>query len=103
MQVISLWNQGSSKAERQIQTIGNMINKHLSDKGVSWPLYASMSAYAMNAFFFFFFFLNFCWTKAQFVEPLIAPVLDFVCPSSQVSKPEWISRLHSFLLACGDP
>ena len=31
------------------------------------------------------------------MEPLIAPVLDFVCPSSWVSKPEWISRLHFFL------
>ena len=31
------------------------------------------------------------------VEPLIAPVLDFVCPSSWVSNPGWISRLHSFL------
>ena len=30
------------------------------------------------------------------MEPLIAPVLDFVCPSSWVSNPEWISRLHSF-------
>ena len=30
--------------------ICNMINKHLSDKGVSWPLYASMSVYAMNTF-----------------------------------------------------
>ena len=37
------------------------------------------------------------------MEPLIAPVLDFACPSLQVSNPEWISRLHSFLLACGDP
>ena len=52
---------------------------------------------------FFFFFFFFCWTKAQFVESLIAPVLDFVCPSSRVSNPEWISRLHSFLLACSDP
>ncbi|MCG8626067.1 MAG: hypothetical protein MJE68_29230, partial [Proteobacteria bacterium] len=50
MQIISPWNHGSSKAERQIQTIGNMINKHLSNKGTSWPLYASMSAYAMNTF-----------------------------------------------------
>ena len=33
------------------------------------------------------------------MEPLIAPVLDLVCPSSWVSNPEWISRLHSFLLA----
>ena len=36
------------KAERQIQTIGNMINKHLTQKGASWPLYAAVSAYAMN-------------------------------------------------------
>ena len=50
MQIISPWNHGSSKAERQIQTIGNMINKHLSHKGARWPLYASMSAYAMNTF-----------------------------------------------------
>ena len=50
MQIISPWNHGSSKAERQIQTIGNMINKHLSHKGASWPLYASMSTYAMNTF-----------------------------------------------------
>ena len=35
MQIISPWNHGSSKAERQIQTIGNMINKHLTAKGVS--------------------------------------------------------------------
>ena len=28
------------------------------------------------------FILFFCLTRAQFVEPLIAPVLDFVCPSS---------------------
>ena len=50
MQIISPWNHGSSKAERQIQTIGNMINKHLTDKGASWPLYAAVSAYAMNTF-----------------------------------------------------
>ena len=50
MQIISPWNHGSSKAETQIQTIGNMINKHLTAKGASWPLYASVSAYAMNTF-----------------------------------------------------
>ena len=50
MQIISPWNHGSSKAERQIQTISNMINKHLSQKGSTWPLYAAMSAYAMNTF-----------------------------------------------------
>ena len=50
MQIINPWNHGSSKAERQIQTIGNMINKHLTAKGASWPLYASISAYTMNTF-----------------------------------------------------
>ena len=50
MQIISPWNHGSSKAERQIQTIGNMITKHLSGKGSSWLLYAAMSAYSMNTF-----------------------------------------------------
>ena len=50
IQIISPWNHGSSKAERQIQTIGNMINKHLTQKGASWPLYAAVSTYAMNSF-----------------------------------------------------
>ena len=50
MQIISPWNHGSSKAERQIQTIGNMITKHLIGKGTTRPLYASVAAYAMNTF-----------------------------------------------------
>ena len=50
MQIISPWNHGSSKAERQIQMIGNMISKHLTGKGSSWPLYAVISMYAMNTF-----------------------------------------------------
>ena len=50
MQIISPWNRGSSKTERQIQTIGNMINKHLMQKGALWPLYAAVSAYTMNTF-----------------------------------------------------
>ena len=50
MQIISPWNHGSSKAERQIQMIGNMISKHLTGKGSSWPLYTMISTYAMNTF-----------------------------------------------------
>ena len=50
MQIISPWNHGSSKAERQIQTIGNMITKQLIGQGTTWPLYASVAAYAMNTF-----------------------------------------------------
>ena len=50
MQIISPWNHGSSKAERQIKTIGNIINKYLTAKGLSWALYASVSMYAMNTF-----------------------------------------------------
>ena len=50
MQIISPWNHGSSKAERQIQMIVNMISKHLTGKGSSWQLYAVISVYAMNTF-----------------------------------------------------
>ena len=50
MQIISPWNHSSSKAERQIQTIGNMISKHLSGKGSSWLLYVAISTYSMNTF-----------------------------------------------------
>ena len=50
MQIISPWNHGSLKAERQIQTIGNMITKQLQGTGSTWPLYASVAAYAMNTF-----------------------------------------------------
>ena len=50
LEIISQWSHGSSKAERQIQMIGNMINKHLMQKGASWPLYAAVSVYAMNTF-----------------------------------------------------
>ena len=57
----------------------------------------------IDSSFFFFFFKFFVWTKVHFVEPLIAPVLDFVCSSSWVSNPEWTSCLYSFLLACCDP
>ena len=50
MQIIGPWNHRSSKAEGQIQMIGNMISKHLTGKGLSWPLYAAISVYAMNTF-----------------------------------------------------
>ena len=50
MQIISPWNHGSLKAERQIQTIGNMITKQLQGTGSTWPLYASVAAYTMNTF-----------------------------------------------------
>ena len=38
------------KPKDKFKTIGNMINKHLTQKGASWPLYAAVSAYAMNTF-----------------------------------------------------
>ena len=50
MQIISPWNHGSLKAERQIQTIGNMITKELQGTGSTWPLYVSVVVYAMNTF-----------------------------------------------------
>ena len=53
LKVISPYNHGSSKCERQIKMIGDIIVKHLWDKwdkGQMWPLFATTAAYAMNAF-----------------------------------------------------
>ena len=50
LKVISPYNHGSSKCERQIKTISNIIVKHLWDKGQMWPLFATTAAYAMNTF-----------------------------------------------------
>ena len=50
LKVISPYNHGSNKCERQIRTISEIIMKHLWDKGQMWPLFATTAAYAMNAF-----------------------------------------------------
>ena len=50
--VISPYNHGSSKVERQIKTVSDIIVKHLWDKGQMWPLFATTAAYAMNTFAF---------------------------------------------------
>ena len=50
LKVISPYNHGSSKCERQINTISDIIVKHLWDKGQMWPLFAISAAYAMNTF-----------------------------------------------------
>ena len=47
--MISPYNHGSSKCERQI-TISEIIMKHLWDKGQMWPLFTTTAAYAMNTF-----------------------------------------------------
>ena len=39
--IISPYNHGSLKTEQQIQTIGNIINKQLTDKEEQWPLFTS--------------------------------------------------------------
>ena len=41
--------------------------------------------------------------KFHLVEPLIAPILDFVWPSPWLSKPELFSHLHFYLHAHGEP
>ena len=48
--MISSYNHGSSKCERQIRTISEIIMKHLWDKGQMWPLFAMTVAYTMNTF-----------------------------------------------------
>ena len=50
LKVISQYNHGSSKCERQIKMISDIIVKHLWDKGQMWPLFAMTAAYAMNTF-----------------------------------------------------
>ena len=50
LKVISPYNHGSSKVERQIKTVGNIIVKHLWNKGQMWPLFMTTAAYAMNTF-----------------------------------------------------
>ena len=47
--VISPYNHGHSKVERQIKTVSDIIAKHLWDKGQMWPLFATASD-AMNTF-----------------------------------------------------
>ena len=44
------YNHGSSKVERQIKTVSDIIVKHLCDKGQMWPLFVTRAAYAMNTF-----------------------------------------------------
>ena len=50
LKVISPYNHSSSKCERQIKTISEIIVKHLWDKGQMWSLFAMTAAYAMNTF-----------------------------------------------------
>ena len=50
LKVISPYNHGSSKVERQIKTVSDIIVEHLWDKGQMWPLFVTTAAYAMNTF-----------------------------------------------------
>ena len=50
LKVTSPYNHGSSKRERQIRTISEIIMKHLWDKGRMWPLFATTAAYAIYTF-----------------------------------------------------
>ena len=50
LKVISPYNHGCSKCERQMWTISKIIMKHLWDKGQMWPLFTTTAAYAMNTF-----------------------------------------------------
>ena len=50
LKVISPYNHGSSKCERQIRTISEIIIKHLWDKGQMWPLFTMIVAFTMNTF-----------------------------------------------------
>ena len=48
--IISPYNYGSSKTERQFKTILNLVNRQLTDKGQGWLIFTSTAAYAVNSF-----------------------------------------------------
>ena len=50
LKVISPYNHGSKKVERQIKTVRDIRVKHLWNKGQMWPLFATTAAYTMNTF-----------------------------------------------------
>ena len=50
LKVISPYNHGSSKVERQIKTVSDIKVEHLWDKGQMWSLFVTTPAYAMNTF-----------------------------------------------------
>ena len=50
LKVISPYNHGSSKVEKQIKTVSKIIVEHLWDKGQKWPLFIRTAAYTMNTF-----------------------------------------------------
>ena len=50
LKLISPYNYGSSKVERQIKTVSDIIVKHLCDKGQMWPLFVTTAVYVMNTF-----------------------------------------------------
>ena len=50
LKVINPCNHGSSKVERQIKTVSDIIVKHLWDKGQMWPLFTTTATYTMNTF-----------------------------------------------------
>ena len=47
---ISPYNHSSLKTERYIQTMNNLITRHLKDKGNEWPLFVTSCCFAMNTF-----------------------------------------------------
>ena len=50
LKVISPYNHGSSKVERQIKTVSDININHSLDKGQMWPLFVTTTTYAMNTF-----------------------------------------------------
>ena len=48
--VVSVENHGSLQVERHIQTIGNVLKKHLNQFGKDWVRFVSTTSYAYNSF-----------------------------------------------------
>ena len=50
---ISPYNHDSLETERYIQTINNLITRHLKDKGKEWPLFVTSCCFTMNTVCFY--------------------------------------------------
>ena len=52
---ISPYNHGSLKTERYIQTINNLIKRHLKDKGKEWPLFVTSCCFCYEHICFYYY------------------------------------------------
>ena len=93
LKVISPYNHGSSKVERKIKTVSDIIVKHLWDKGQLWPLFLTTAAYAIHSLS-----TTFISIANQYNEVLTRfhwPIIYRYCPRQ---KPLQAEGCHGFAI-----